>query len=222
MIISIPELSDTLTLGRVMAGLWSDLWSGARPENNTELAPAGTGGSRPAPDAINAPGASEPETGGYFASGYLPDRLPENFPCTLLLQGDLGAGKTTLVRLLVEALPGSERAEVSSPSFTLCNSYATTPEVLHFDLYRLEPWQDDDDLADALEMAENRDLLLIIEWPERMKESLLPVDLIYCSLAGEDSGRAAAFKTRSAAGRQFLELLGRRAANAGLSVKSDD
>ena len=57
----------------------------------------------------------------------------------ILLMGDLGAGKTTLIRFLVEALPGGENAEVASPSFTLCNVYPTTPKVQHFDLYRLPP-----------------------------------------------------------------------------------
>lgn len=183
MIIRIPELSDTLTLGMVMAQLWSDLYGDVAQNHQPESA------------------------------------LPDEFPCVLLLQGDLGAGKTTLVRMLVENLPGGKEAEVSSPSFTLCNSYATAPEVLHFDLYRLEPWQDDDELADALEMAENRDLLLIIEWPERMKESLLPVELVYCSLTAGASGRVAAFKTRNESGRQFLQLLARRAQTAGLAVE---
>jgi len=55
----------------------------------------------------------------------------------LLLSGALGAGKTTLVRGLVSALPGAELAEVSSPSFNIVNIYPTTPQVAHFDLYRV-------------------------------------------------------------------------------------
>ena len=45
----------------------------------------------------------------------------------LLLQGDLGSGKTTLTRSLVAALPGGDQAEISSPSFTICNNYPTCP-----------------------------------------------------------------------------------------------
>ena len=45
----------------------------------------------------------------------------------ILFYGDLGSGKTTFTRGFIEALPGGENAEVSSPSFTLCNSYPTTP-----------------------------------------------------------------------------------------------
>ncbi|MBQ2475644.1 MAG: tRNA (adenosine(37)-N6)-threonylcarbamoyltransferase complex ATPase subunit type 1 TsaE, partial [Desulfovibrio sp.] len=49
----------------------------------------------------------------------------------LLLQGELGSGKTTLAASFVKALPGGEDAEVSSPSFTLCNVYPTRPQVFH-------------------------------------------------------------------------------------------
>ncbi len=52
----------------------------------------------------------------------------------ILFYGDLGSGKTTFTRGFIEALPGGENAEVSSPSFTLCNSYPTTPSVIHCDL----------------------------------------------------------------------------------------
>ena len=52
---------------------------------------------------------------------------------SILFYGDLGSGKTTFTRGLIEALPGGENAEVSSPSFTLCNSYPTTPSVIHCD-----------------------------------------------------------------------------------------
>ena len=55
----------------------------------------------------------------------------------ILFYGDLGSGKTTFTRGFIEALPGGENAEVSSPSFTLCNSYPTTPSVIHCDLYYL-------------------------------------------------------------------------------------
>ena len=55
----------------------------------------------------------------------------------LLLRGGLGSGKTTLVRGLVEALPGGGDAEVASPSFNIVNVYPTRPETYHLDLYRI-------------------------------------------------------------------------------------
>lgn len=96
----------------------------------------------------------------------------------LLLHGPLGAGKTTFVRGFVQALPGSEAAEVSSPSFTLCNSYPTRPAVLHCDLYRCEDLTQDGTLAnlpeevdDALEAGEE---IVLIEWAERLPAAARP------------------------------------------------
>ena len=71
---------------------------------------------------------------------------------TLLLHGDLGSGKTTLTRFMVLSLPGGSEAEVASPSFTLCNHYATVPPVLHCDLYRCAGSLPEE-LFDALECA---------------------------------------------------------------------
>ena len=70
------------------------------------------------------------------ALGSILARAMTNSPFSLLMTGDLGCGKTTLTRALVEALPGGESAETSSPSFTLCNVYPTTPPIVHCDLYR--------------------------------------------------------------------------------------
>lgn len=96
----------------------------------------------------------------------------------VLLHGPLGAGKTTFVRGFVEALPGSEAAEVSSPSFTLCNSYPTRPAVLHCDLYRSEDLTPDGTLAnlpeevdEALEAGEG---IVLVEWAERLPAAVRP------------------------------------------------
>jgi len=88
----------------------------------------------------------------------------------LLLDGDLGAGKTTLVRFLVSSLPGGEQAEVSSPSFNILNIYPTQPEVAHFDLYRLQG-PPEDFWADILE-DENR--LRIVEWAKYLNPAQYP------------------------------------------------
>ena len=48
----------------------------------------------------------------------------------VLFFGDLGTGKTTFTRGLIDVLPGGENAEVSSPSFTLCNSYRRRPSSI--------------------------------------------------------------------------------------------
>jgi len=100
-------------------------------------------------------------------------------PGALLLFGELGAGKTTLVRMLVQALPGGLEAEVASPSFTICNIYCTAPRVHHFDLYRLDFGCFDEALEESLDDAA---VLTVVEWPERLASYALPQDGIACAL----------------------------------------
>ncbi len=94
-------------------------------------------------------------------------------PPPLFLNGDLGAGKTTLTRHLVAALPGGHLAEVASPSFTLCNSYDTVPPVLHADLYRFgdAPQALPEVVEDALAGDGS---WLILEWASFLPPALWP------------------------------------------------
>lgn len=91
----------------------------------------------------------------------------------LLMRGDLGSGKTTLARALVAELPGGRTAEVSSPSFTLCNHYATRPPVVHCDLYR--GGGAPDELLDALDDERS---LVLVEWAEQLAPADLPHDFL--------------------------------------------
>ena len=92
----------------------------------------------------------------------------------ILLHGELGSGKTTLTRFLVEALPGGDRAEISSPSFTLCNVYPTAPPMLHCDLYRAGG-----DVPDELiETLDAGDMAVVVEWAEHLSFSQLPQDFL--------------------------------------------
>lgn len=91
----------------------------------------------------------------------------------LLMRGDLGSGKTTLTRALVARLPGGSGAEVSSPSFTLCNHYPTQPPVVHCDLYRGGGVPDE--LDEALDDGRS---LVLVEWAERLPEAALPHDFL--------------------------------------------
>jgi tRNA threonylcarbamoyl adenosine modification protein YjeE len=88
------------------------------------------------------------------------------------LSGDLGAGKTALVRAFVQAWTGEPDAVVTSPTFTLLNRYnAAAGPVHHFDLYRLGSY-------DELEAAGGRELLFapdavaFVEWVERIEDEL--------------------------------------------------
>lgn len=83
----------------------------------------------------------------------------------VFLEGDLGAGKSTLARACLQALAGAP-ITVPSPTFTLVQTYDFDAlAVWHVDLYRLAPGTAVDDLAldEALETA-----ALLIEWPDRL------------------------------------------------------
>ena len=108
-------------------------------------------------------------------------------PPALLLQGVLGSGKTTLVRGFVESMPGSQMAEVSSPSFNIFNLYPTTPAVAHFDLYRLEGIEPDDALFECLD---DDGVITVVEWIQFLKRDLWPDDAILLEWEPSETGRS--------------------------------
>lgn len=124
-------------------------------------------------------------------------------PAIILLYGELGTGKTTFTRGLVEALPGGDQAEVSSPSFTLCNRYPTIPPIFHCDLYRTESGLPDE-VDEALETNTG---LVVIEWAERIPTSFLPLERLDILLQPCKSSRLAKLVPHGqAAGRILREL----------------
>ncbi len=100
----------------------------------------------------------------------------------VVLSGELGAGKTFLVRAICRALglPGDVR--VTSPTFTLVSEYETVPPLVHADLYRLGGSGDVRELG----LAEQRDdgRLLLVEWGEPYV-SALGGDALLSSLSVE-------------------------------------
>ena len=105
---------------------------------------------------------------------------------TVALTGDLGAGKTTLVRGMLQSVLGE--IEVPSPTFTLVQTYELRNfEVWHCDMYRLERPQDGYELGllDAFEEA-----VCLIEWPDKIAP-LLPKDIFAVDLQFEGEGRIA-------------------------------
>ncbi len=101
----------------------------------------------------------------------------------VLLEGPLGAGKSTLARGLIQAFCGA--LDVPSPTFTLVETYEGAKEAIwHFDLYRLEKPGDVWELGfeEALESG-----ICLIEWPDRI-ESLLPDDVLHLHLEVKDGG----------------------------------
>lgn len=109
----------------------------------------------------------------FFGSGY-----------TILLYGDIGAGKTTFARHFISAFLDEENASVSSPTFTLDTTYVhplSGVKLHHMDLYRIEK-EEELNVLNLPKIYENATSL--IEWPDRlhntkyMPESYVVVHLL--------------------------------------------
>lgn len=84
---------------------------------------------------------------------------------TVMLKGDIGAGKTFLARALIQSLQ-DDPEDVPSPTFTLVQTYETRAgEVWHSDLYRIGSTEELEELGlfDAFETA-----ICLVEWPDRL------------------------------------------------------
>ncbi len=104
----------------------------------------------------------------------------------VVLTGELGAGKTTLVQGIARGLGATEH--VASPTFTLVREYISGRVPLaHVDLYRLEREQDVIDLA--LDELEDGERVLLVEWGDAVAE-LLADERLRIELTTEDEGEA--------------------------------
>ena len=120
---------------------------------------------------------------------------------TFYLEGDLGAGKTTLVRGLLRALGHSGR--VKSPTYTLVETYSLPAfELYHFDLYRLH---DPREWLDAgFRDVSGGQAVSLIEWPEKAAGWLPPPDVVV-RLRIDDDSRDAECEAASPRGARYLE-----------------
>ena len=102
---------------------------------------------------------------------FVANQLIENVETKILLfYGDMGVGKTTLIKAIVKALGSSD--EVSSPTFSIVNEYELeNDKIFHFDLYRIK------DLEEAynfgIEDYIYSDNWLLIEWPQKIESILI-------------------------------------------------
>lgn len=114
------------------------------------------------------------------------------------LQGDLGAGKSTLARALLRAL--GVQGAIRSPTYTLIERYPLrTGEAWHLDLYRIGNAGE----LDFLGLDEGAADLWLVEWPERGIGGLPPVDLVI-GLAMDGNGRRATLQSHSDVGSDWL------------------
>lgn len=87
-------------------------------------------------------------------------------PKLVLLRGDLGAGKTTLIKGIAAAFEAASEEDVTSPTFTLIHEYRGPRAILyHIDLYRIDTPRELDTLA--LDDLRDENSVLLIEWGEK-------------------------------------------------------
>jgi len=121
----------------------------------------------------------------------------------IFLFGDLGAGKTTLVRGLMRGY--QHNGPVKSPTYTLVEPYESPGRnIYHFDLYRLADPEELEFLGvwDYFEAGN----LCLVEWPEKGK-GFLPAPDLQINLQAEGSGRRLSWQPNSAAGRKIAQRL---------------
>lgn len=108
-------------------------------------------------------------------------------PKLVLLRGDLGAGKTTLVKGIAAAFDAAAEEEVTSPTFTLIHEYrGPIAHLFHIDLYRIDTPRELDTLA--LDDLRSENSILLIEWGEKFPRLVRERDLdIAIDRAGENS-----------------------------------
>ncbi len=121
----------------------------------------------------------------------------------IYLSGDLGAGKTTLVRAILRGL-GYE-GKVKSPTYTLVELYVVSSlNLYHFDLYRFadpEEWE-----GSGFREYFNPASICLVEWPEKASGFLPPAD-VEIRLQIRDRGRSVALMAVTEAGGQCLNRL---------------
>ncbi|MEM1263393.1 MAG: tRNA (adenosine(37)-N6)-threonylcarbamoyltransferase complex ATPase subunit type 1 TsaE [Pseudomonadota bacterium] len=134
--------------------------------------------------------------GGALASA----ALAQPMRCWLLLQGELGAGKSTLARAFLQA--AGITTPIPSPTYTLVEPYTLrgARAAVHVDLYRLGGA----DQLDQLGVSDWDDAIALIEWPERVPELGSKADLeVRLAVTGRDS-RCATVRALSALGERIL------------------
>src|ERR1700709_1570338 len=122
--------------------------------------------------------------GGTLALGEMMTELL-SAPKLGVLRGDLGAGKTTLVKGMAQALGAANAEDVTSPTFTLVHEYqGRKVRLYHLDLYRLENEHEVEGLG-LWEMADASDALVIVEWGDKFESVMERADAEVTMTVGE-------------------------------------
>lgn len=115
-------------------------------------------------------------------------------PKLVLLRGDLGAGKTTLVKGIAAAFEAASEEDVTSPTFTLIHEYrGPRANLYHIDLYRIDTPRELDTLA--LDDLRTDNSILLIEWGEKFPRFVRERDVEISLERESDTGRRITVKT---------------------------
>jgi tRNA threonylcarbamoyladenosine biosynthesis protein TsaE len=112
-------------------------------------------------------------------------------PCLILLEGELGSGKTTFTKGLVTGLGAAREEEVTSPTFAMIHEYGQDGRVFHVDLYRVETFKELQTLGLDDLLAERA--FVIVEWGEKLTHApTIPRLRVRFEHAGEEERRIVA------------------------------
>lgn len=109
-------------------------------------------------------------------------------PKLVLLRGDLGAGKTTLVKGIAAGFHAAEEEDVTSPTFTLVHEYCgPRVKLYHIDLYRVDTPRELETLG--LDDLRSENSVLLIEWGEKFSRFVRERDIEISLVGVSESGR---------------------------------
>lgn len=117
------------------------------------------------------------------------DLIPQFQHKVILFDGEMGAGKTTFIKVLVEQM--GTKDEISSPTFSIVNEYETNSgKVFHFDMYRIKSEEEAMDFGIEEYLYSNH--YCFIEWPSKI-ESLIPAEYHTIKIIAEENSRTIIF-----------------------------
>ena len=120
------------------------------------------------------------------------------------LIGTLGSGKTRLTQAIGSSL-GVDQNDIVSPTFTICVPYEGRLAFLHLDAYRIGQPQEVDELG--LDELSDNGVVLIVEWADRVRKLLPPIDVEISIATAENDSRLFRFDSFTEQGCQLVETL---------------
>jgi len=137
-------------------------------------------------------------------------------PLLILLQGNLGAGKTVIARGIARGLGVAAQTPITSPTFTLMNHYPARLDLYHFDLYRLSGPEDLIDIG--FDEYAFGDGVALVEWPEKLENP--DMGGIWVDICAVDAcRRRLIFSARDAQSLKCLDRLIEQLQTTGFEVR---